>query len=208
MAIGNYSELKTAVANWLNRDDLTDRIPEFITLAEARFNRALRIRAMEGLYTANTVKDQRNYNLPTNYLQMRSFRINQDPKIALSYVTPEIMNRVWAGSEVGIPRAYTIMANDLFLGPSPSAIYEMEMDYYRKFDPLSTSTTTNWVITNAPDLYLYGALLEAEPFIMNDARTALWSGAFYKAIEDIQLQDTKDRHSGSEMRVLNTSGYP
>ena len=103
MAISTYSELQTAVANWLNRDDLTDRIPEFITLAEARFNRALRIRAMEGLYTASTVKDQRNYNLPTNYLQMRSFRINQDPKIALSYVTPEIMNRIWAGSDVGIP---------------------------------------------------------------------------------------------------------
>jgi len=66
MAIGNYSELNTAVANWLNRDDLTDRIPEFIVLAEARFNRVLRIRAMEGLYTANTVKDQRKET--TTYL--------------------------------------------------------------------------------------------------------------------------------------------
>jgi len=115
MAIGNYSELNTAVANWLNRDDLTDRIPEFIVLAEARFNRVLRIRAMEGLYTANTVKDQRNYNLPTNYLQMRSFRINRDPKIALSYVTPEIMNRVWAGSDVGIPKAYTTTGSSMRL---------------------------------------------------------------------------------------------
>ena len=208
MAISTYSELKTAVANWINRDDLTDRIPEFIALAEARFNRMLRVSAMEGLYTADTVKAQRNYNLPPRYLQMRSLRLNRDPLVVLTYLTPEMMDRVWAGSAVGIPKAYTIKANDIFLGPAPSSVYEMEMDYFRKFDALSTSTATNWVIINAPDVYLYGSLLEAEPFIMNDQRTALWSAAFYKAIEDIQLQNDKDRHSGSEMRVMNTSGYP
>ena len=208
MAISTYSELKTAVANWINRDDLTDRIPEFIALAEARFNRMLRVSAMEGLYTADTVKAQRNYNLPPRYLQMRSLRLNRDPLVVLTYLTPEMMDRVWAGSAVGIPKAYTIKANDIFLGPAPSSVYEMEMDYFRKFDALSTSTATNWVIINAPDVYLYGSLLEAEPFIMNDQRTALWSAAFYKAIEDIQLQNDKDRYSGSEMRVMNTSGYP
>ena len=208
MAISTYSELKTAVANWMNRDDLTDRIPEFIALAEARFNRILRVSAMEGLYTADTVKAQRNYNLPPRYLQMRSLRLNRDPLVVLTYLSPEMMDRVWAGSAVGIPKAYTIKANDIFLGPAPSSVYEMEMDYFRKVDALSTSTATNWVIINAPDVYLYGSLLEAEPFIMNDQRTALWSAAFYKAIEDIQLQNDKDSHSGSEMRVMNTSGYP
>mgnify|MGYP003136349999 CR=1 FL=1 len=208
MAISTYSELKTAVANWINRDDLTDRIPEFIALAEARFNRMLRVSAMEGLYTADTVKAQRNYNLPPRYLQMRSLRLNRDPLVVLTYLTPEMMDRVWAGSAVGIPKAYTIKANDIFLGPAPSSVYEMEMDYFRKFDALSTSNATNWVMINAPDVYLYGSLLEAEPFIMNDKRMALWAASFYKAIDDIQLQNDKDRYSGSEMRVMNTSGYP
>lgn len=91
MAISTYSELQTAVANWLDRDDLTARIPEFISLAEARFNRDLRIRAMETKQTASTVADQRNYALPTNYLQMRNFQVNGTPIRILEYVTPKCM---------------------------------------------------------------------------------------------------------------------
>ena len=81
------------------------------------------------------------------------------------------------------------------------------MLYYKTFDPLSGSAPTNWVITNAPDVYLYGTLLEAEPFLMNDARVQLWATAFKQSITDIQEQDNKDRHSGSALRVMNTSGY-
>jgi hypothetical protein len=207
MAIGTYAELKTAVASWLNRDDLTATIPDFITLCEARLNRVLRTRAMEGLYTASTISGQRDYNLPASYLQMRALRLNTSPLTVLEYVSPEIMDRVWAGSAGGKPVAYTIKANELFLGPSPDAAYTMEMDYYRKFPALSTITTTNEMLTDNPDVYLYGSLLEAEPFIKNDTRIQVWGTSFYKAITDIQDQDSKDRHSGSEMRIRNTSGY-
>ena len=207
MAISTYAELKTAVASWLNRDDLTANIPDFITLCEARLNRVLRTRAMEGLYTASTIAGQRDYNLPASYLQMRALRLNTSPLTVLEYVSPEIMDRVWAGSSGGKPVAYTIKANELFLGPSPGAVYTMEMDYYRKFDSLSTIITTNAMLTDNPDVYLYGSLLEAEPFIKNDSRIQVWGTSFYKAITDIQDQDSKDRHSGSEMRIRNTSGY-
>ena len=207
MAIGTYAELKTAVANWLNRDHLTANIPDFITLCEARLNRVLRTRAMEGLYTASTISGQRDYNLPPNYLQMRALRLNTSPLTVLEYVSPEIMDRVWAGSAGGKPVAYTIKANELFLGPSPDAVYTMEMDYYRKFDSLSAIITTNLMLTDNPDVYLYGSLLEAEPFIKNETRIQIWGTSFYKDITDIQDQDAKDRHSGSEMRIRNTSGY-
>ena len=63
------------------------------------------------------------------------------------------------------------------------------------------------MLTNNPDLYLYGALLEAEPFLMNDARVQLWANAFRQALTDLQEQDDKDSHSGNAMRVMNTSGY-
>jgi len=162
---------------------------------------------MEGLYTASTISGQRDYNLPASYLQMRALRLNTSPLTVLEYVSPEIMDRVWAGSAGGKPVAYTIKANELFLGPSPDAVYTMEMDYYRKFDSLSTIITTNAMLTDNPDVYLYGSLLEAEPFIKNDTRIQVWGTSFYKAITDIQDQDSKDRHSGSEMRIRNTSGY-
>jgi len=207
MAISNYTELKTAVANWLDRDDLTDRIPEFIALAEARFNRVLRLRSMETKQTASTVSGQRNYALPTNYIQMRNFQINTNPLTTLSYVTPEIYDRLWGGSQVGTPKFYTILSDEVSLGPSPASVMTLEMLFYKKFDNLSVSTATNWLIINAPDVYLYGSMLEAEPFIMNDERVPLWAQALQRSVSDLQEQDNKDRHSGSALRVMNTSGY-
>ena len=207
MAISNYTELQTAVANWLDRDDLTDRIPEFISLAEARFNRVLRLRSMETKQTASTVAGQRNLALPTNYIQMRNFQVNSSPLTTLSYVTPEIYDRVWGGSTSGTPKFYTILANEVSLGPIPATVMTVEMLFYKKFDSLSSSTATNWLITNAPDIYLYGSMLEAEPFIMNDERVPLWAQALQQGVSDLQEQDNKDRHSGSALRVMNTSGY-
>jgi len=207
MAIGTYAELQTAVANWLDRDDLTDRIPEFIALAESRFNRLLRLRSMEAKYTANTVAGQRNLALPTNYIQMRNFQVNSNPLTTLSYVTPEIYDRLWGGSTSGIPKFYTILANEVSFGPIPATVMEVEMLFYKKFDNLSVTTTTNTLLTDSPDVYLYGSMMEAEPFIMNDERVALWATSLSKAISELQEQDNKDRHSGSALRIMNTSGY-
>jgi len=208
MAISNYSELNTAVANWLDRDDLTDRIPEFIALAEARFNRVLRIRAMETKQTASTVADQQNLALPTNFIQMRNLQMNTDPVTPMQYVTPEIFDRLYGGASAGTPKVYTILADEIGLGPTPDSVMTIEMLFYKRFDSLTPSAATNWVITNAPDVYLYGCLLEAEPFIMNDQRVKLWADAFDRAITDIQNQDNKDRHSGSSLRVMSAIGTP
>jgi hypothetical protein len=207
MAIGTYAELQTAVANWLDRDDLTDRIPEFIALAEARMNRVLRIRLMEAKYTASTVAAQRNYALPASYIQMRNFQLNTSPITPLQYVTPEIYDRLWGGSTDGTPQFYTIVAGEVQLGPLPASVLTMEMLFYKKITALSGSNTTEAMLTDNPDIYLYGALMEAEPFIMNDERVGLWAQGLQQAISDLQEQDNKDRHSGSALRVMNTSGY-
>ena len=207
MAIGTYAELQTAVANWLDRDDLTDRIPEFIALAEARFNRVLRLRSMETKQTASTAAGQRNYALPADYIQMRNFQLNTSPLTVLSYVTPEIYDRLWGGSTSGIPRFYTILSDEVSLGPIPGSVTTMEMLFYKRFTNLSTSNVRNWLLTYAPDVYLYASMLEAEPFIMNDARVPLWGQALDRAVSDLQEQENKDRHSGSALRVMNTSGY-
>ena len=207
MAIGTYAELQIAVANWLDRDDLTDRIPEFITLAEARMNRLLRLRLMENKYTASTVAAQRNYALPTSYLQMRNFQINVTPVRPLQYVTPEVYDRIWGGSSSGTPEVYTIITNEVQLGPKPDSVMTMEMLFYKKITALSVSNTTEQMLTENPDIYLYGALMEAEPFIMNDERVGLWAQGFAQAVQALQEQDNKDRHSGSALRVMNTGGY-
>ena len=209
MAISTFAELKTAAANWLDRSDLTDRIPEFISLAEARFNRVLRVRDMEAVSTAiSTSAGTREYDLPTRFVQMKEFHLTTDPLTPLAYITPEMMTRMQAGSAKSKPQVFTIIADKVRLGPNPDAVYTTSMLYYQAFAALSDSATTNDMLTNNPDVYLYGTLLEAEPFIMNDERVPLWLAAFEKAVSDIQNQDNKDRHSGSQLRVMNTSGYP
>ena len=222
MAINTYATLQTAVANWLDRSDLTDRIPEFIALAEARMNRTLRLAIMLNvdqttLGGATTlVAGTRDYSLPSGYLQMLDFHLRTDPITPLSYITPENMNRMWAGSQLGIPEAYTIFSDNasgtpikkVKLGPSPAGAYTYSMMFYKKIDALATDNTTEQMLTNNPDVYLYGALLEAEPFLMNDQRVQLWATAFQESLSALQEQDNKDRHSGSAMRVMNTTGYP
>ena len=209
MAIGTFAQLKTAAANWLDRSDLTDRIPEFIALAEARFNRELRTRDMETVSTAiSTVAGTREYSLPTGFVQMKEFHLSTDPLTPLAYITPEMMTRLWAGSAQSKPQVFTIIADNVRLGPAPDAVYTTSMLYYKTFTALSDSATTNDMLTNNPDVYLYGTLLEAEPFIMNDQRIQVWLGAFDRAVASIQNQDNKDRHSGSNLRVMSASGTP
>ena len=207
MAINTYGTLKAAVANWLDRDDLSDRIPEFISLSEAIFNRTLRIRAMETTVSDSTPSGSKEDALPTGYLQMREIHLVTSPVVSLSYITPEIMYRIRAGSTNGRPTSYTIMGDNILFGPTPDAVYTYSMTYYKALAALSDAAPTNWAILNAPDLYMYGTLLQAEPFLMNDERVPLWERGFRQAISDLQEQDNKDRHSGSEMRVMNTSGY-
>jgi len=196
MAISTFSELKTAVANWLDRSDLTDRIPEFIALAEARHRRDFKIRRMETRVTANTIADTEFYTLPDNYVAMRNIQLNTDPKTSLEYLTPEQMDRVRAGSTTGKPKAYSIMGNTFQLRPIPDAIYEIEILYYKYFTALSDSNTTNDMLTYHPDLYLYGALVEAEPYLNNDKRIQTWAGFYDRAKNDLITTNERDRHSG------------
>jgi|TARA_R100000750_G_C2301990_1_gene79201 hypothetical protein len=207
MALGTFTELKDALADWLDRSDLTDRIPDFITLAEARLNRDVRIRPMEVRSSMETTAGQRYFNLPGGYLQMRNMQINSNPITPLEYITPEMLDRLYGSDTTGKPKAYTLIGDEIQLAPIPDSDYTVEMAFYEKFTPLgdgtSGTTTSNWLTLNAPDVLLYGALLEAEPFIKNDERIALWLNAYNGAVKKIQDADARDRHSGSAMRIRN-----
>ena len=207
MALGTFTELKDAVADWLDRSDLTARIPDFITLAEARLNRDLRIRPMEVRSSMETTSGQRYFNLPGGYLQMRNMQMNTNPITPLEYITPEMLDRLYGSDTTGKPRAYTLIGDEMQLAPIPDSDYTVEMAFYEKFTPLGDGTsgtvTNNWLTLNAPDVLLYGSLLEAEPFIKNDERIGLWLNAYNSAVKKLQDADARDRHSGSAMRIRN-----
>jgi len=207
MALGTFTELKDAIADWLDRSDLTDRIPDFIALAEARINRELRIRPMEVRSTMYTTADQQYFQLPGGYIQMRNIQLNTNPTTPLEYITPEMLDRLYGSTTTGKPRAYTLIGDEIQLAPIPDSAYQVEMAFYEKFTPLGDGSagtvTSNWLTANAPDVLLYGALMEAEPFIKNDERIPVWLNGYSNAINKLQQQDQRDRHSGSAMRVRN-----
>ena len=119
----------------------------------------------------------------------------------------QIYDRLYGSTQTATPQFYTIVADEIQLGPIPDSVLTLEMLFYKKISALSDSNTTEAMLTDNPDIYLYGALMEAEPFIMNDERVGLWAQGFQQAVDNLQDQDTKDRHSGSALRVMNTSGY-
>jgi len=196
MAISTYAQLKTSIASWLDRTDLTDKIPEFIALAESRHRRDFKIRRMETRVTASTIINTEYYTLPENYVAMRNIQLNTETKTALEYLTPEQMDRVRAGSTTGKPKAYSIIGNDIQLRPIPDAIYEIEILYFKHFTSLSDSNTTNDMLTYHPDIYLYAALVEAEPYLNNDKRIQTWAAFYDRAKKDLIDTNERDRHSG------------
>ena len=207
MALSTFTELKDAIADWLDRSDLTARIPDFIALAEARINRELRIRPMEVRSTMYATVDQQYFNLPGGYIQMRNIQLNTNPTTPLEYITPEMLDRLYGSTTTGKPRAYTLIGDEIQLAPIPDSAYQIEMAFYEKFTALGDGTsgtvTSNWLTKNAPDVLLYGSLMEAEPFIKNDERVPVWLNGYSNAIDKLQKADQRDRHSGSAMRVRN-----
>jgi hypothetical protein len=210
MAISTYDELQDAVANWLARDDLTLRIPEFIALAEAKFNRGLRSNLMEVRSTATVdlASDEPEFiALPGDFQTMRRIRLNGvsgKPRLEFKSGAQADEYRYGVANVTGQPRYFTIMGDELELIPTPDSAYTLEM-VYRANLGLSDSVTTNWLLTLAPDAYLYGALMESAPYIKEDARINTWSAGLKYAMDGLNSL-AMDQAYGSGPLVMGTSG--
>jgi hypothetical protein len=191
MAISTYTELKTAVDNWLARTDLADRAPEFIALAEGRMNRELETRAQEKRVTANTVADDSYVSLPTDVRQVRHVRLNTNPKVILKFLTPEALDATYPSTGTGKPRAYSVIGTEIVFSPTPDAVYEAEIAYVGDIDALGDSTATNTILARHPDAYLHGALAEAFTYLMDDQRAARHDQMFARAVMGIQADEER-----------------
>lgn len=192
MALSNYSELKASVASWLNREDLTSQVPDFIALAEARFNRDLRLNAMLKRDTTTATSDY--VALPDDWLEHVSICVINDGTVSdpLEYKTNEEFNRLRLQNLTGTFRYYTIQDSNIVLLPAMSSgSVDLEIFYYAKIPALSDSATTNWLLTKAPDLYLYASLLGAEMYLQNDERLPLWASASQTIIDSLTAESER-----------------
>lgn len=199
MAITTYLTLKQAVGNWLGRDDLTNRIPEFISMAEDRIARNLRIQAMET--SADLTISSQTVDQPAGYLETIRLYLDDSDRKKLDYMSPGVFWTRQAALESGKPKIYTIEDQDFVFAPSPTSTYTGKLLYYKKFDALSSNSDTNWLLTNARGLLLYGTLLEAYEFLEDDAGATRYAVHFDNLLNDLHREDRNARYvSGGAQR--------
>jgi hypothetical protein len=201
MAITTYSDLKTTVANYLARSDLTSVIPDFIQLAEYRLQRDLRIRQMLVVATASTTGGDSTLGLPTDFLAMRDIHLNTTPVSTLRYKAPNSFYETARVTDSGKPVDYTILGAEMQLAPVPDTAYTAQMLYYAKPTLLSDTNASNTFLAYCPDALLYAALGEAEPYLMNDARLQTWAALYSRAVDGISTSDQASEYSGQPMSM-------
>jgi len=201
MALSNYTELQTSVADFLNRSDLTSVIPDFITLSEADFNRSIRVREMS-VRTRGPI-DGQYVKLPPDFLEMRNIELLTDPVTPLAYKNLQNLDIHRAADSTGKPLYYSIMQNNVEFAPVPDGDYTVEVVYYQKVPALAVNST-NWLLDNHPDAYLYGSLMHSAPYLHADERVGLWAGKYSQIIQQIKTSDENAKFSGSTPSVSFT----
>jgi hypothetical protein len=173
---------------------LNDSIPDFIALAEVKLNNRLRVRQMRTSFSVTPT--QPFITLPGNYQEAIKLTYGTTPLDFLSenLATPD-MNQNCDVTQ------YTIAGNQIWLLGVIDSTSKFIMSYYAAIEALSTSNTSNWLLEDAPNIYLYASLIEAEPFIKNDQRLAVWVQMLQSALDDIESNDDSGQHSGSSLTM-------
>ncbi len=195
--ITTYSELKTTIADWLNREDLTATVPAFIQLAEAQMQSDISHwrRSQRASLTAN----DRFIALPDDWHSTIRLTIDGDYKDLELMSAREMADRRYRDSASGTPRYYRVADQSIELYPSPATDVTFILEYVAKIPALGDSNATNWVLDAAPDAYLYGSLIHAATYLADDQRIAVWAQMYQAAVS--RLNREKGETSGSNLRL-------
>ena len=190
-AIPDYQTLISTVGDWLDRDDLDDKVPVFILMAEAMFNRELRVPDMEK-YTLLTATEE-TVNLPDDYIGMRAIYIEGSPDQPLRSTSPSSQRQEYDGT-AGTPSAYVLVNGGLTLIPPPDATTTLHLDYYARIESLTDAAPVNWLLEKHPDAYLYASLFYAEAHLDNATRAGQWKALLDQTMGSINRSAKADRY--------------
>ena len=204
MALTTYDGLCEAVADYLGRDDLTERIPAFVELAERRMNRELRLRCMEARAETDVLAGQNAVPLPWRreagnwdvFMEMRDLTwLDADGRsVNLTYTPPDRYGMTMPG---GKPNQYTIIGRDLFLLPASDGPGRLILTYYGEIPPLGPKQPDNVVLLTAPDLYLYATLVESGPFTRGSAPVEMWTQYYSAARQKVEANERRARFTAN-----------
>ena len=195
MAILNYYGLCKAVAKRAERDDIIELIPEFIDSTEQHMydneTESLQLRSMETIST--TLTTGRLIELPPNFESSRAIRIT-DNEGEIQYRTPEALCRQ---SYTGRPRFFTIIGNNIEFDKTPDSEYTVEMQYFRKLEPLSDDNQTNEILLAHSNIYLFGALYESAVYEQDYQQQNVYASRFFNAIKGANKTDKRGRYGNA-----------
>jgi hypothetical protein len=198
--VTTYSGLVASVQSWLNRSDLTAKVPDFIALLEARLNRELRVPDMEEVTTL--VLTDGAVDLPTDFLEARHLYINGATDYDLTPKPLSVFRSLYPTMTGCHPTIYAVADGQITVAPSSDDT--LTLHYYQKLNPLSADNETNWLIVSHPDVYLWGALVMAEAFLWDDERVPGWKSLWDEAIGSLEKHGTKKRNGGGPLHPVHT----
>ena len=196
--ITSYGTLATAVSDYLERPDLAGFVPNFIQNCEQKLYKKMKIRGTEADFSVVIASSVAA--LPANYLSAKHLYISTSPSHPMGRMNlKNLLSQYPRGADTGLPDFYARQANNLIFGPAPDSNYTVAGVYYTKLTVLAiaqSGSSTNYFVDNAPELLLYGSLLEAEPFIKNDPRIAVWRSFYEEAYSTLEMDSDEEEVSG------------
>jgi hypothetical protein len=206
MTLATYAELLTTIADTLMRDDLTSVIPSFVAMGEARINRDVRHWRMEKRSTADL--DTQYSVLPTDFVQPIRLQMVSGGEVKPVSTAQMLQLRADRSDLAGKPDSYALTAGTLELFPTPDQTYEASLVYYARVPALSDTVTTNWLLTEAPDVYLYASLVHSAPYLREDARVQVWEALAAQAIDRLNTSGAATKYGGTGLVMRTRRGAP
>lgn len=222
MAVTTYAELKTALENWTLRPGdtvISNRADEAIDLCEAQMmrgmeppfpfpTRPLRARQMETRNTSYVINAEYE-TLPTGFLEHIHLELDSSPKITVEFVSVQMFSQLRASTSTGaFPRIFTIAGDSARFAPTPAADVTGIFTYYQEITPLSDAAPSNFILADAPHLYLYGSLMHLYWLTDQGAERAQFAASvFTGGINSLHAQEQDSRYAG-QMTARTLTGTP
>ncbi len=204
----NYTEIVDMALSYSDREDdeVTTRMDNFIEIAESRINKKLKVASMSARATIDLALadvDQEIFALPVDFGGLRSIKLTGEPERTFTYVNPEqLSNRKSSDSSFGANQRiyYNLVAKELHIFP-PANEGDMTITYYQKVPPLTSGEPNNWISDDSPECYIFAILVEITSFAKDADAMAIWAGRFSESIDDLEIDDSRTRWSGTPLQI-------